>query len=86
VRTLIDGKSLAVLDEHISTQWEHDTKTGPQIVRRNADDLLSVGDDKAFHNWITKHESKTYSQRIMAETSYSTMKRSFGDPVRVLGW
>jgi hypothetical protein len=35
---------------------EHHTKTGPQVVRRNADDLLSVAADKAFHKWATKYE------------------------------
>jgi len=41
---------------HISACWKHDTKIGPQVVRRNADDLLSVAADKAFHDWITKYE------------------------------
>jgi len=27
-----------------------------------------------------------YSQRWMAETSYSTVKRSLGDAVRAFGW
>ncbi|NHN64270.1 transposase, partial [Haloarcula sp. JP-Z28] len=30
--------------------------------------------------------TKGYSQRWMAETSYSTTKRSLGDAVRALGW
>ncbi len=113
VTTLTDRESLAVLDVHISARWKHDTKTEPQVVRRNADDLLSVAADKAFHNWITKYEfyalgveplilqrgsrpltlghnalirANGYSQRWMAETSYSTTKRSLGDAVRALGW
>ena len=113
VTTLTDRESLAVLDVHVSARWRHDTKTGPQVVRRNADDLLSVAADKAFHNWLTKYEfyalgveplilqrgskaltrghnalirAKGYSQRWMAETSYSTTKRSLGDAVRALGW
>jgi len=113
VTTLTDRESLAVLDVHISARWKHDTKTGPQVVRRNADDLQSVAADKAFHNWVTKYEcyalgveplilqrgsraltvghntvirSKGYAQRWMAETSYSTTKRSLGDAVRALGW
>jgi IS5 family transposase len=113
VTTLTDVESLAVIDVHISARWKHDTKTGPQVVRRNADDLLSVAADKAFHNWISKYEcyalgvdplilqrgskpltvghnalirAKGYSQRWMAETSYSTTKRSLGDAVRALGW
>jgi IS5 family transposase len=40
---------------HISARWKHDTKTGSQVVCRNAD-LLSVVADKAFHNWVTKYE------------------------------
>src|SRR6056297_2472316 len=56
VTTLTDVDSLAVLDVHINARWKHDTKTGPQVVRRNADDLLSVAADKAFHNWVTKYE------------------------------
>ena len=32
------------------------------------------------------NRSKGYSQRWMAETSYSTLKRSLGDAVRTLGW
>ena len=47
---LTDRESLAVLDVHISARWKHDTKTGPQVVRRNVDDLLSVAADNAFHN------------------------------------
>jgi len=42
VTTLTDVESLAVLDVHIAARWKHDTKTGPQVVRRNADDLQSV--------------------------------------------
>jgi len=30
--------------------------------------------------------AKGYSQRWMAETSYSTTKRSVGDAVRAFGW
>lgn len=32
------------------------------------------------------NQTKGYSQRWMAETSYSTTKRSLGDAVRALGW
>ncbi|KAB7519434.1 transposase [Halosegnis rubeus] len=59
VTMLTDRESLAVLDVHISARWKHDTKTGPQVVRRNADDPLSVAADKAFHSWITKYEFYT---------------------------
>ena len=113
VTTLTDVESLAVLDVHISARWQHDTKTGPQVVRRNADDLLSVAADNGFQDWNTEYEiaaldidylvnyrgsslnatannalirSKGYFQRWMAETSYSTIKRSLGDAVRALGW
>jgi IS5 family transposase len=53
---LTDRESLAVLDVHISARWKHDTNTGPQVVRRNTDDLQSVAADKAFHNWVSKYE------------------------------
>ena len=36
------------------------------------------------HNALIR--AKSYSQRWMAETSYSTTKRSLGDAVRALGW
>lgn len=113
VTTLTDTHSLAVLDVQCSMQWKHDSKLGPQVVRRNADDLLSVAADKAFHDWTTKFEwyahgidplilqrgsapltvghnalirTNGYSQRWMAETSYSTVKRSFGSAVRARYW
>ncbi|WP_233565439.1 IS5 family transposase [Halorubrum sp. Atlit-26R] len=113
VTTLTDVESLAVLDVHITARWKHDTKTGPQVVRRNADDLQSVAADNGFQDWHTEYEiaaydveylvhyrgssakaatnnalnrANGYSQRWMAETSYSTTKRSLGDAVRALGW
>jgi len=113
VTTLTDVESLAVLDVHITARWKHDTKTGPQVVRRNADDLLTVVADNGFQDWKTEYEiaaldveylvhyrgsspkavlnnalirTKDYTQRWMAETSYSTTKRSLGDAVRALGW
>jgi len=113
VTTLTDVESLAVLDVHIAARWKHDTKTGPQVVRRNADDLQSVAADNGFQDWHTEYEiaahdveylvhyrgssakaaannalnrANGYSQRWMAETSYSTTKRSLGDAVRALGW
>jgi IS5 family transposase len=113
VTTLTNVESLAVLDVHITARWKHDTKTGPQVVRRNADDLLTVAADNGFQDWHTEYEvaahdveylvhyrgsspkaatnnalirAKGYSQRWMAETSYSTTKRSLGDAVRALGW
>ncbi|WP_284011596.1 IS5 family transposase [Haloarcula pelagica] len=113
VTTLTDVESLAVLDVHISARWLHDTKTGPQVVRRNAGDLQSVAADTGFQDWNTEYEiaaldidylvhyrgsslnatannalirAKGYSQRWMAETSYSTIKRSLGDAERALDW
>jgi len=113
VTILTDVESIAVLDVHISARCQHDTKTGPQVVRVPADDLLSVAADNGFQDWHTEYEiaaldldyfvhyrgsslnatannalirSKGYSQRWMAETSYSTTKRSLGDAVRALGW
>ncbi len=113
VTTLTDVESLAVLDVHIAARWKHDTKTGPQVVRVSADDLLTVAADNGFQDWKTEYEiaaldveylvhyrgsspkavmnnvlirTKGYSQRWMAETSYSTTKRSLGDAVRALGW
>ena len=113
VTTLTDRESLAVLDVQCYAQWRHDTRTGPQVVRRNADDLLSVAADNAFQDWHTEYEYYTlgvepliqyrgaslnavgnnavirergYSQRWMAETSYSSVKRSLGDAVRAQGW
>ncbi|GCF16198.1 hypothetical protein Harman_41330 [Haloarcula mannanilytica] len=56
VTTVTDIESLAVLDVHISARWQHDTKTGPQVVRRNADDLLSVAADSGFQDWHTEYE------------------------------
>jgi len=49
-------ESLAVLDVHIAARWKHDTKTGPQVVRRNADDLQSVAADNGFQDWHTEYE------------------------------
>ena len=54
--TLTDVEWLAVLDVHITARWKHDTKTGPQVVRRNADDLQSVAGDNGFQDWLTEYE------------------------------
>ncbi len=113
VTTLTDVESLAVLDVHVSARWKHDTKSEPQVVRRNADDLQSVAADSGFQDWHTEYEiaahdvdylvhyrgssakaatnnalnrAKSYTQRWMAEKSYSTTKHSIGDAVRALGW
>jgi len=57
VTTLTDVESLAVLDVHIAARWKHDTKTGPQVVRRNADDLQSITADNGFQDWHTEYGS-----------------------------
>ncbi len=56
VTTLIDTESLAVIDVQCHAHWQHDRKTGPQVVRRNADDLQYVLADNAFQNWHTEYE------------------------------
>jgi len=112
--TILTGvESLAVLGVHIAARWKHDTKTGPQVVRRNADDLQAVAADNGFQDWHSEYKiaaydveylvhyrgasakaaandalnrANGYSQRWMAETSYSTTKRSLGDAVRALSW
>jgi hypothetical protein len=38
VATLTDTESLAVRDVQCSVEWKHDTKIGPQVVRRNERD------------------------------------------------
>lgn len=113
VTTLTDTESLAILDVQCYAQWRHDTKAGPQVVRRNADDLDAVAADNGFQDWHTECEYYTlgveplihyrgsslnavgnntvirergYTQRWMAETSYSTVKRSFGDSLRSQWW
>ncbi|EMA47316.1 transposase IS4 family protein [Halococcus morrhuae DSM 1307] len=48
-----------MLDLQCSVEWKHDTKLGLQVVRRNADDLLSVAADKEFHDWMGKFEFYT---------------------------
>ena len=57
--TITDTQLPAVLDVQRSAQWRHDTKPGPQVVRRNADDLLSVAADKTFHSRINTFECYT---------------------------
>lgn len=55
--TLTDTESLAVLDVHCCIEREHDTKAGPRVVCRNADDLRSVAADNGFQDWHTEYES-----------------------------
>ena len=113
VTTLTDTASLAVLDVQCHSRWRHDTKAGPQVVRRNADDLHTVAADNGFQDWHSEYEfyalgveplihyrgssltaisnnalirERDYTQRWMAETSYSSVKRSLGDAVRAQAW
>lgn len=75
VTTLTDTQSLVVLDVHCSIQWKHDTKTGPQVIHRNADDLLSVAADKALQDWKSKFEFYALDvdprSRTRIETTFS---------------
>jgi IS5 family transposase len=111
--TLTDTESLAVLDVHCCIEREHDTKAGPRVVRRNADDLRTVVADNGFQDWYTEYEmsafdldyqihhrgskpmavahnalnqSHSYTQRWMAETSYSTTKRTQDSALRSRFW
>jgi IS5 family transposase len=111
--TLTDTESLAVLDVHCCIEREHDTRAGPRVVRRNADDLRAVLADAGFQDWHTEYElaaydldylvhhrgstpmavahnalnrSKDYTQRWMAETSYSTVKRTQDSALRSRFW
>ncbi len=54
--TLIDTEPLAVLNVHCCIDREHNRRAGPQVVRRNADDLQTVAADKGFQDWHTKYE------------------------------
>ena len=111
--TLTDTESLAVLDVHCCIEREHDTKAGPRVVRRNADDLRSVAADNGFQGWNSEYEAaalgveylvhyqgssimvttnnaliraKGYTQRWMAETTYSTVKRTQAAALRSRFW
>ena len=44
-----------------TAKWRHDTAVGPQVARRNADDLLTLAADKgydknAFREWLRDHD------------------------------
>ena len=111
--TLTDTESLAVVDVHCCIEREHDTKAGPRVVRRNADDLRTVVADNGFQDWHTEYElsgldldylvhhrgsapmavahntlnrAKGYTQRWMAETAYSTTKRTQDSALRSRFW
>ena len=76
VTTLTDVESLAILDVHIAARWKHDTKTGPQVVRRNADDLQSVVADNGFQDWHTEYEIAAHD----VSTSFITAVRQRKQP------
>jgi IS5 family transposase len=111
--TLTDTESLAVLDVHCCIERKHDTKAGPQVVRRNADDLRIVAADNGFQDWHSEYEiaaldveclvhyrgsslmatannalirTKGYTQRWMAETSYSSGNRTQASALRSRFW
>jgi hypothetical protein len=46
-------------DLQCSVEWKHGTKLGPQVVRRNVDDLFSVAADKEFQDWMSKFKFYT---------------------------
>jgi IS5 family transposase len=102
-----------VPDVHCCIEREHNTKAGPRVVRRNADDLRSVAGDNGFQDWNSEQEvaahgvdylvhyrgsslmatannalirAKGYTQRWMAETFYSTVKRTQDSPLRSRFW
>ena len=102
-----------MLDVHCCIEREHDTKAGPRVVRRNADDLRSVAADNGFQDRHTEYEiaaldidylvhyrgstpkatannalirEKGYTQRWMAETSDSTVKRTQDSALRSRFW
>jgi len=56
VTTLTDVESLAVLDVHIAARWKHDTKTGPQVVRRKRGRPAVGTADNGFQDWHTEYE------------------------------
>ncbi len=72
--TLTDTESLAVLDVHCCIEREHDTKAGPRVVRRNADDLRAVAADSGFQDWNTEHEIAALDIEYLVHYRGSTAK------------
>jgi len=72
--TLTDTASLAVLDIHCCIEREHDTKAGPRVVRRNADDLRAVAADTGFQDWHTKYEVAALGIEYLVHYRGSTPK------------
>jgi IS5 family transposase len=48
VTVLVDVETLHVVDVHCTTTKKHDTQIGEQVIKRNADDLLSLSGDKGY--------------------------------------
>jgi IS5 family transposase len=71
---LTDTESLAVLDVHCCIEREHDTKAGPRVVRRNADDLRAVAADNGFQDWHTEYEIATHDVKYLVHYRGSTAK------------
>ena len=67
-------ESLAVLDVHIAARWKHDTKTGPQVVRRNANDLQSIAADNGFQDWHTEYEIAAHDVEYLVHYRGSSAK------------
>ncbi|WP_302082906.1 transposase [Salinibaculum rarum] len=72
--TLTDTESLAVLDVHCCIEREHDTKAGPRVVRRNADDLRAVAADNGFQDWHTEYEIAAHDVEYLVHYRGSTAK------------
>jgi hypothetical protein len=54
--TLTDTESLAVLDVHCCIKREHDTKAGPRVVRRNANDPRAVTADNCRLDYTARRD------------------------------
>ncbi|RDZ51342.1 IS5/IS1182 family transposase [Haloferax sp. Atlit-4N] len=63
VTALVDVETLFVTDVHCTTTKKHDAKIGPQVARRNADDLLSLAADRAYDGKPFRDELRSYGVR-----------------------
>jgi hypothetical protein len=70
--TLTDTDSLAVLDVHCCIRREHDTKAGPRVVRRNADDLRAVAANNGFQDWHSEYEIAALNVNYLVQYRGST--------------
>jgi len=73
---LTDTESLAVLDVHCCIEREHDTKAGPRVVRRNADDLRAVAADNGFQDWNSEYEIAALDIEPRSTTTASVVQSS----------